>query len=350
MREAVKASVELVDRHLKEGDVIYSVNTGVGSNSGTRTNRVETLQKSMIQFYQAGVLTAEDTGTSRSLEPWRKLDSHALPPEIVRGMMLIRANSFFRGHSGVRFEVIEAILALIARNITPVVPLRGSISASGDLNPLAYLCGALEGNPDIYVRVGPCPGEGVLTAGVALEQAGLKPITFGPKEALGLLNGTAASCSAASISIFQTRHLAMLAQVLTAMGTEALQGSRLNHHPFIASIRPHPGQVEVASNIFAFLADSKLATHARVKQGGMVQDRYPLRTASQWIGPQLEDLTLALQQVQIELNSTTDNPLLDTETDSVHYGGNFQAASLTVKSLVYPMLPNILTTLIVCHG
>ena len=327
VRDGVRASVELVERHIKQGDVIYGVNTGVGASSGTRTKTLEPLQKALVQTYQAGVLTAGNRGLPESSRALRELESHALPPEIVRGMMLIRANSLLRGHSGVRYEVVEAILALIAKNITPVVPLRGSISASGDLSPLAYLCGVLEGNSDIYVRAGKSPGR-LLSADVALEEAGQQPVSFGPKEALGLLNGTSTSCAAASIAIFQARQLSILVQVLTAMDTEALQGSRQNYHPFISLTRPHPGQAEVASNIFAFLEGSLLTANKSKQQTGLVQDGYPLRTTPQWIGPQLEDLALALQQLQVELNSTTDNPLVDVVNDLIHSCGNFQAASL----------------------
>lgn len=329
LKERVLASVQLIQRHISKGHSIYGVNTGIGASAGTSTNAVKSLQKSLVQLQTSGVLTSADTGASTPYEPWRRLDSHALSTEIVMGMMLIRANSLLRGHSGVRLGTIEAILALLAKNIVPVVPLRGTVSASGDLNPLSYICGAIEGNSDIHVQVGLSPEKRTLTADVALKEAGLEPVIFEPKEALGLLNGTAASCSAACFAVFQARQLAVLAQVLTAMGTEALQGSRQNHHPFIASIRPHSGQIEVASNIFAFLAQSDLATERESKEPGMIQDRYPLRTASQWIGPQLEDLALAVKQIQVELNSTTDNPLVDVEGDVIHNGGNFQAASLT---------------------
>ena len=329
VKDAIQASVELLDKKLSQGQLIYGVNAGVGASFGARTNSVGLLQKSIVQIHHCGILSPSDRGVPKAFEPLRELDSHALPPEVVRGMMLVRANSLLRGHSAVRFETVAAIIALLEHKITPVVPLRGSISASGDLNPLSYLCGTLEGNPDIYVRVGPSFEGKIWTADVALEQARLQPVSFAPKEALGLLNGTSASCSAASLAIFQAQQLTILTQVLTAMATEALQGSRQSHHPFIASIRPHPGQTEVAGNIHSFLADSKLVGDPSESQAGTVQDRYGLRTTSQWIGPHVEDLMLAASQIQVELNSTSDNPLLDTANDLIHYGGNFQAEALT---------------------
>lgn len=133
--------------------------------------------------------------------------------------------------------------------------------------------------------------------------------------------------------MYETHHLAVLSQVLTAMGCEALHGTAESFHPFIASVRPHKGQAEAASNILSFLTGSRLAqgvlTEADSQMSGLCQDRYPLRTASQWIGPQLEDLLLAHDQLTVELNSTTDNPLIDVAHNLMHHGGNFQAASVT---------------------
>lgn len=250
-------------------------------------------------------------------------------------MMMIRCNSLLRGHSGVRINVIQSILTLLDRNMTPVVPLRGSISASGDLSPLSYIAGVLEGNPDVFVRVGTDDDNDnaldpiYLPADKALEQAGLQPVRLQAKEGLGITNGTATSCAAACIAIHQAQQIAMLVQMLTAMGTEALMGTAHNYHPFISATRPHPGQTEAAANIRAFLSGSKLSPDKGPQTLGLAQDRYALRTAPQWIGPQIEDLLLAHRQVAIEVNSTTDNPLIDVSDNRIHHGGNFQAASIT---------------------
>ena len=328
---AIEASVDLLNAHLQKGYIVYGVNTGVGGSADTRTAHLQNLQKSLIQHQNVGILLHSDKGlpTSAGSGLAQDLNSHALPVPIVRAMMLLRCNSLMRGHSGVRIGVIESILSLLANDLTPVVPLRGSISASGDLSPLSYIAGVLEGNEDIYVRSGIRHKYQIITADKALSLANLQRIILGPKEALGLLNGTATSCAAASNVIYEAQHIGVLAQVLTAMGTEALIGTSHNHHPFIASIRPHPGQLEAAANIFAFLSDSRLTADASPKQAGLAQDRYALRTASQWIGPQLEDLALAKEQVRCELNSTTDNPLIDASNDTIYHGGNFQAASIT---------------------
>ena len=326
--KAIEDSVALLKEHLRLGQTVYGVNTGVGTNADTRTNHVYLLQKSLIQHQHAGIIAAAEKGLQEDSHATRAGDSgrHTMPVSMVRGMMLIRCNSLLRGHSAVRINVIEAILSLVAHGLTPILPLRGSISASGDLMPLCYVAGLLEGNGNIFVRSGV---KGIITACQALELAELRAFSFEPKEVLGLINGTAASCAAASLAIHQVRHQAILAQVMTAMATEALLGSRHNYDPFISSTRPHNGQTEAAAIILACLTGSCLASDRDSARAGLFQDRYPLRTASQWIGPQLEDLTLATQQIQTELNSTTDNPLIDVANDIIHHGGNFQAASLT---------------------
>jgi len=255
-----------------------------------------------------------------------------MPEAWVRGAILVRCNSLLRGHSAVRLEVIEALLKLLEHDLVPLVPLRGSISASGDLCPLSYVAGALEGNPDVQVWTDHHSSRKLIPANQALRQVGLSPVSFGPKETLGLLNGTAFSVAVASISQHQADTLAIFAQILTAMGVEALLGTVESFDPFISAIRPHKGQIEMSRNIRCFLRGSKLARKGdedEFHEGALRQDRYALRTSSHWMGPFLEDMALARQQLEIELNSTTDNPLVDAEKKQVHHGGNFQATSVT---------------------
>ncbi|GES58224.1 phenylalanine ammonia-lyase [Aspergillus terreus] len=322
----MKACVDLLNTKLAEGSIIYGVNTGFGGSADVRTNDYEALQKALIQHHNAAVVLPSERGlpSTRVLDSLKK---HSMPTPVVRAAMLTRCNSLIRGHSAVREEVIRHIITLIAHDLTPVVPLRGSISASGDLTPLAYIAGVLEGNPDIAVECGKT--HQIIPANEALARANLRPLDFQPKEGLGLLNGTAFSCGAGSLVVFEANQLALLAQITTAMCTEAMLGTRRNFHPFIADVRPHPGQTEAARNIFAFLANSKLATNLPPEEVGLAQDRYAIRTSSQWIGPQLESLKHASEQIQCELNSTTDNPLFDVASKEIHHCGNFQALSVT---------------------
>lgn len=256
-----------------------------------------------------------------------------MPEEWVRGAMLVRCKSLLAAHSAVRFEIIELLMVLLNNDMIPLVPLRGSISASGDLQPLSYIAGVLEGNPDCYVWTKDAGrGRILIPADVALEQSRHKSITFGPKEGLGVLNGTAVSTAVAALALQESHLLAIFSQVLTAMGAEALRGSIGSFNTFFDRVRPHRGQREAAANMRLFLTGSHLAHpehEDEENRGGLKQDRYALRTSPQWIGPQLEDLVLAHEQITIECNSTTDNPLIDIEGSAIHHGGNFQAAAIS---------------------
>ncbi|KAG9674352.1 phenylalanine ammonia-lyase, partial [Aureobasidium melanogenum] len=338
--KSMKDSVSMPRNHLDSGHLVYGVSTGFGGSADTRTDHLEDLQRALVQHQNSGVLTSYDIGRpqnasvtdhplhSRDLD--LRFSTNSMPTSWVRASMLIRCNSIIRGHSGVRLCVAQIILQLLNKNIIPVVPLRGSISASGDLSPLSYIAGAIEGSPDIYVRLA---DGNISSAAEALKDASIEPVIFQPKEGLGLLNGTAFSAATAALALHQSREIAILSQVLTAMSVEAMQGSAEPFWSQIAKMRPHPDQIESAANILSFLQGSKLAKCVRspkdTKMTGLYQDRYALRTASQWIGPQIEDLVLATSQINTELNSTTDNPLMDVESDHVLHGGNLQAAVVT---------------------
>jgi phenylalanine ammonia-lyase len=308
------------------------INTGYGGSADTRSSDFVSMQRALIQHQNSGVLLPSDIGQTSDDFDESSLDlkSHNLPRPIVRGTMLARINSLLRGHSAVRLVVVENIATLLNHDFVPVIPLRGSISASGDLSPLSYIAGALEGNHDIFLDCRMPNGKRqIMSADRAIQLAGLTPTTMMPKEGLGLMNGTAVSVAGATMALHETQYLALSTQVLTAMCTEAMRGSADNYHPFIADIRPHAGQMEAGINIFKMLETSKLVVGKDSHTAGLYQDRYALRTSSQWIGPQLEDLMLSAKQLEVELNSTTDNPLVDPEAGMVHHGGNFQAASVT---------------------
>ncbi|KAL5316652.1 hypothetical protein ACEPPN_015701 [Leptodophora sp. 'Broadleaf-Isolate-01'] len=230
-------------------------------------------------------------------------------------------------------DIIKDILKFLEHDLVPLVPLRGSISASGDLCPLSCIAGALEGNPDVRVWWRDGSARKLLPADRALKCIGLAPVKFGPKEILGLLNGTGFSVAVAAIAHHQAETLATLAQILTAMGVEALLGTAESFDPFIAAVRLHSGQIEVAHNIRAFLKGSKLARfhHASSTSGHLRQYQYALRTSSQWLRPGLEDMALSRCQLEIELNSTTDNPLVDAA----------QSSELLDSRLAYNLPPSL---------
>ncbi|KAF9529392.1 L-Aspartase-like protein [Crepidotus variabilis] len=337
IKDRVQKSRQVVVDKVNSGASIYGLSTGFGGSADTRTDKPIKLGDALVQHQHIGILPTSDTPSS-VLPLQDPAHSTTMPESWVRGAMLIRMNSLIRGHSGVRWELIEKMKELMVADITPVVPLRGSISASGDLSPLSYIAGALVGNETIQCYSGSRDSNSrqKVPSHEALKTHGIEPIELGSKEHLGILNGTAFSAAVAALAIDDAMHLALLAQVCTAMGTEALNGTRGNYASFIhATARPHPGQVESAQNIWHLLKGSKLAhmheeeVNLKEDQYSLRQDRYPLRTSPQFLGPQIEDIVAALTSITRECNSTTDNPLIETETGFIHHGGNFQAMAVT---------------------
>ena len=177
------------------------VTTGFGGSADLRTLNVKALQQALIQHQHSGILPVDKTATSTPVLSGAP-SVNFMPEQWVRGAMLVRCKSLLAGHSGARFEIIELLLSLLNNNMIPLVPLRGSISASGDLQPLSYIAGVLEGNPDCYVWTNAgSKGRILIPANVALEQLLCKSITFGPKEALAVLNGTAVSTAVAALAM-----------------------------------------------------------------------------------------------------------------------------------------------------
>ncbi|KAH7239186.1 L-Aspartase-like protein [Fusarium tricinctum] len=331
----IALSVDALAEYLSHKYVVYGVNTGFGGSADVRTDDWLENQIGVLQHTQSAIITSfdKDPGSNSEREP-----SHVMPPEWVRGAILARANQNMRGQSSVRLQVLERLVKLLHHDITPMVPIRGTISASGDLMPMSYIAGAVTGNPDVFVQVGKGKSAKVMPSHEALQNSGLAPSGLGPKEALGLINGTAPSVSLASLVLHDAQQLAVLSQVLTAFASEAMGGNVEWTTPFIHAVRPHPGQIEAAANIRSFLRGSEFVVglQSRKRTGdGLWQDRYSTRTSPQWIGPYLEDLLLAQRQLSVELNSTSDNPLVDASENEgravgeVYSGGNFQAVVVT---------------------
>lgn len=262
-----------------------------------------------------------------------RLAATCMPESWARASMIIRLNSFFGGASGIRVDVAKSLANLLNEDVVPRIPVRGSISASGDLSALAWIGAVMQGKSSATAFAGPRDVDGarrVTRADIALEEAGIAPISLHAKEGLAIVNGTSVSAGVAALAAHGSLNLAALSQVLTAISVEALRGSDESFEPFIAQVRPHPGQVDSARKIKAFLKGSQLLNrHDSRYEATLRQDRYSIRTASQWIGPVLEDFCLAHDQLTIELNSVTDNPLIETATGRVFHSGNFQARAVT---------------------
>lgn len=331
----IALSVDALAEYLSHKYIVYGVNTGFGGSADVRVGDWLENQIGVLQHTQSAIITSFDKDPSSNSE---RQPSHVMPLEWVRGAIVARANQNMRGQSSVRMEVLERLVKLLHHSITPLIPLRGTISASGDLMPMSYIAGAVTGNPDVFVQVGQGKTAVVVPSSEALRNSGISPTGLGPKEALGLINGTAPSVSVASLVLHDAQQLAVLAQLLTAFASEAMGGNVEWAAPFVHAARPHPGQIEAAANIRDFLRGSKFVVGLENRKrtgGGLWQDRYSTRTSPQWIGPYLEDLLLARRQISVELNSTSDNPLVDAfEKDGkavgeVYSGGNFQAVVIT---------------------
>ncbi len=292
----MRRSREVVERLAAGDDPVYALNTGVGMLADVRIPRedLERLQVNIVRSHAAGV-------------------GEPLAREVVRGILLIRANVLAKGLSGIRPVVAERLCDLLNRGVTPVVPSRGSVGASGDLAPLAHVALALIGEGQAEY------GGEILPGGQALGRAGLEPLTLGAKEGISLINGTQAMLAVGCLEAEAAATLVEAAEVACAMTLDALRGTPRAFDPRIHEARPHPGQAESAAKLRRLLEGSEIrASHAACRR---VQDAYSLRCAPQAHGAVRDALREARRVFAVELNSATDNPLVFGE--EILSGGNF---------------------------
>lgn len=297
-QKRVAAARDFVEREFAGGKAIYGVTTGFGRLANIAVDPADAvaLQVNLVRSHAAG------TG-----EP--------LPIPFVRAASVLRANSLSAGHSGVQPATLDLIVAMLERGVTPVVPCQGSVGASGDLAPLAHMTLVLLGEGEAFYRDARLPG------GVALEQAGLKPIELGPKEGLALVNGTQVMTGIAALGVIRAERLAAAADVIAAMSLEAYLGTERVFDRRLNDLRPHPGQERVAGNLRALLAGSEIVqSHVEC---GRVQDPYSFRCIPVVHGAVRDSIAHVRRIIEIEANSVTDNPLVFPEDGEFISGGNF---------------------------
>jgi len=310
-RRQMENSRALIDRLAAGDDPIYAVNTGVGLLANVRIPRgeLDQLQRNVIRSHCVGV-------------------GEPLSREVVRAMMLIRANVLAKGFSGIRPLVAERLCDLLNRGVTPIVPSQGSVGASGDLAPLAHMALVLIGEGEAEFAEGEADLPGAILPGAeALQRAGIEPIDLHPKEGISLINGTQAMLAIGCLELDAAQTLADTADVVSALTLDALRGTPRAFDPRIHQARPHPGQLASAERLRNLLEGSEIRqSHIGCQR---VQDAYSLRCIPQVHGPVRDALAEARRVFEIELNSATDNPLVFG--DEILSGGNFHGESLAFQ-------------------
>lgn len=321
VRERIVRAWELKEEFVANGTPVYGVNTGLGDSVRHQiaAENAIALQHNLVRFLGNG--TGPELSTSAT-----------------RALMLIRANTLARGHSGVRVGLVERLLDLLNAGITPVIPEEGSVGASGDLVPLSYLAAVIQG--DRFVRY---LGE-VVPAASALRAVGIEPFALEAKEALAIVNGTAFMTGIAGLVARDAATIAQLADVCTALTTEVLRASTGPFAEFLHDVaKPFPGQIQSAANVRYWLGGSELAEPQaelvlKVGRGGnehrvlpvQIQDSYSVRCAPDFVGVLWDALEWATRWLEVEINSSTDNPLLDVSSRSVASGGNFSGGHVAL--------------------
>ena len=301
--EAVTSSRSFVLETLKQNKPIYGINTGFGALSHKK------IAPKDLQELQLNLIYSHCTGVGK---PFSK--------EITRAIMLSRANCLASGYSGVSLESIQMILHFLNHHITPLIPEKGSVGASGDLAPLAHLSLALIGEGEVEFQ-----GERI-QAQQAIKTTGKKPLSLGPKDGLGLINGTAVMTALGALAVVEAQNLSKIADVSTAFSLEGLRGTAGAYDLDISQLKPHPGQLKSSSNLNELLKESEiLSSH---KDCDKVQDPYSLRCAPQVHGACRQTLEHCGEIVQRELNSVTDNPLIFRQREKIISGGNFHGQAL----------------------
>jgi len=285
-RARMQEARDVIERLVAQGAVVYGVTTGFGAlaDRSIAPADVERLQENLLVSHAAGV-------------------GEPLPRDVVRAMLLLRANTLALGHSGARPLVVDRLLDLLRLEVHPLVPAQGSVGASGDLAPLAHLALPLIGRGQVELN-----GK-VVPALIALREVGLEPLTLGPKEGLALLNGTQLMSALGALLLADADRLVRTASTIAAMTVEAMLATDVAFAAAYQLARPHPGQIAVAAELRGLLLDSGLQASHHASHH-KVQDPYSLRCIPQVHGAVRDALDYLRRVLDIEMNAATDNPLV----------------------------------------
>jgi histidine ammonia-lyase len=303
----IEAAAKTVADVMAEGRTVYGINTGFGLLANTRieADELETLQRSIVLSHAAGI-------------------GKLLPESTVRLLMVLKINSLARGFSGIRLQVIHALITLLEKEVYPCIPAKGSVGASGDLAPLAHMSAPLLGEGEVIHDGQRLP------ASKGLEIAGLEPMVLAPKEGLALLNGTQVSTALAVVGLLGAENALASATVIGSLTVEAAKGSRAPFDARIHAARGHQSQIDMAA------AYRELLDHSEIEDSHddchKVQDPYSLRCQPQVMGACLQQLRNAAETILIEANAVSDNPLVFVEEGDIISGGNFHAEPIALAA------------------
>jgi len=295
--QLVKSS-QLIAKWVAGGEKVYGVTTGFGNLADVSISRSDTrrLQTNLLMSHASGVGDPLDTDS-------------------VRAVMALRVKDLLRGNSGARPETVQLLVDMLNAGITPVVPEKGSVGASGDLCPLAHLALVLVGLGEADVNGERLPGP------AALQRCGLSPVDLDSGEGLALINGTQVMTGIGGLAVYDAVQLGKLIDIAASMSLEVLMGSRTEFDPRIHELRPHPGQARVAANRLKITSNSDIVSSH--KDCGRVQDAYTLRCSPQVHGASHDAVQYTRRVVETEMNSSTGNPLIFNDTETFLTGGNF---------------------------
>lgn len=296
---------KLVDKFVDEGKIVYGITTGFGKFSDVFISKEESkeLQRNLIISHACGV-------------------GKPLQEDIVRAIMLLRANALAKGNSGIRLKTVETLIEMLNKGVHPIIPEKGSLGASGDLAPLSHMVLVLLGEGEAIYKNEKMSGI------EAMKEANIDVVQLTSKEGLALINGTQVMTAVGTLAIYDSINLSKTADVIASLTIEALNGITDAFDERVHNVRPHSGQINTAKNLLNILENSKMTT----KQGQVrVQDAYTLRCLPQIHGASKDAINYVLSKVETEINAATDNPLIFTDEEVVISQGNFHGQPMALS-------------------